>query len=374
MKNEMKIGLMAIATLTLLPVGAGWNLSFTEGWRVTAGAEFGGPMKGRLSSRAGNRGIYSAARSGLTEAQAAHKVAAPVAGGPRVDLGNGYFIDPSSAASAADPDFTWNWRLPSRDRIVKQSEFLESQTVERSYPVSGSDDGWSPAVSLEFTRELWTWDDHPFGVDFAFGFAWQRKNDLVKVGGVNCTRTDSYRKGGYEMDLGDQLWMQEPDEEVMFNGAYGLGEFGGDAYGPVMDLSLVRTTPTGGTAWDEKFAETTSMRGDYEEFDFRFLLKPWWDVTEWLRVYGAIGMELARTDFELHTYNSATGSRTGDISEWQVCGLGGGGVMVHGWHGVLGVDFLTRFLQDDLSFRHDGFSGEFDRSPWFFRVYVGAEF
>ena len=374
MKSEMKIGLVALAALSVLPAAAEWNLSLTEGWRVTASAEFGGPMEGRLKSRAGARGLYPAARSGMTEKELAAKLAAPVTGGPRVDLGGGYFIDPSSAASDWAPDVTWNWRLPSRDRIVAQGEYLESQTSERSYPVSGSDDGWAPGVSLEFSRELWTWDEKPFGVDFAFGFAWQRKNDLVKAGGVNYSRTDSYRKGGYAMDIGDQLWMQEPDEEIMFNGAYGLGEYGNDSYGPLMDLSLVRTSPTGGSSWDETFAETTSMRGDYEEFDFRFLLKPWWDVTDWLRIYGAIGLEVARTDFELHTYNSATGSRTGDISEWQCCGLGGGGVMLHGWHGVLGVDFLTRFLQDDLTFRREGFSGEFDRSPWFFRVYVGAEF
>lgn len=374
MKNEMKIGLLAMTVLTFLPGEAGWNLSFTEGWRVTGGAEFGGPMKGRLKSRAGARGIYPAARSGLTEAQSAREAAAPVAGGARVELGSGYFIDPSSAASAADPNFTWNWHLPSRDRIVKQGEFLECETRESHSPVSGRDDGWAPAVSLELTRELWTWDEKPFGVDFSFGFAWQRKNNLVRADGVNYTRTDSYRRGGYELDIGDQLWMQEADEDIMFNGAYGLGEYGGDSYGPIMDLSLIRTSPTGGSSWNEHFVERTSLRGKYQEFDYRFALKPWWDVTDWFRVYGMIGVEVAYTEFRLKSWNSARGASSHTSRDWKVNGIAGGGLMLHKWHGVLGVDFTARFLTDELSFSHDGVYGEFERSPWFFRVYAGFEF
>ena len=372
--NEIKQTVLAMMAMgAAATVEAGWNTSLAGGWRVTGGVEFGAPVKGRLCAAPGWRGNPAPVRQGATAdgAMAAAEAQVPKAGGARVDFANGGFIDPSSDASASGAKNTWNWQLPSKTSLISAGEYLESETAESTRPIAGSDDAWSPAVSIELTRELWRSDEHSFGLDCGFGFAWQRCNDFLRMGGLSASRIDTYRRGGYAVDLGDQLWMHEDDSAVRYPGGYGSGMA---TQGPIMDLSRISVRQTAAEGWTESFSERSSLRGDYEEFDFRFTLKPWWDVTNWLRVYGVIGAEVARTDFELHYWNSAVGSSASDHRGWTVCGLGGAGLMLHGWHGVLGVDFLTRLWCDDLSFESNGVRGDFDRSSWFFRVYLGVEF
>lgn len=371
-----KLTVWTIAALGVLPVCAGWNLNLSEGWRITGGAEFGGPVNAnvRMRGAGGAHGNVPMTTPGASAKEAEEAVAYR---GGRIDYGNGAFIDPASSIEE-DPNWTWNWHLPpsAKTGLAGSSSYREVTATESIVRTGASDDGWNPGVSLEFARTLWTWDEHPFGVDFAFGLAWQRCNNLVSSEQLSYVRDETVRSGAYATSLGEQKWFDDPWTLPEDDGYYGAGTYNGP--GPVMDLALLGTERTSASESATRYAERVRVQGDWEEWDFRFTLKPWWEVTDWLRLYGTVGLELARTHFGMNVGWSASdgqrGGRGRDFDEWQVNGLAGLGAAVNWKHMTLGADFMARFLQQDLTINDREMYGTIDRQTWFFRVYVGAEF
>lgn len=371
MKSINAIAFVGVALATA-PLFGGWNLDLTRGWRLTGGAEFGGPVDANFRTIRGTaRGPITRTESGLSREEAKDAVTYK---GVRLDLPGVGFIDPTSEIEEAD--LSWNWKLPvsSISGTVGDSPYREVTASERSIALSADGDGANPGVSLELSRELWSSQELTFGVDFAFGLAWSRKSNLVRAGGPVYERNETANSGSYALSLGNQEWMTDPWLESE-GGMYGVGNPQGP--GPVMDLTLLGTVERGPHKTTSGYLECMNVSGDWEEWDLRFMMKPWWDVTDWLRLYGTLGVEVARTHFGLDvsgTAGSWSYGRRHSYDKWQVNGLGGGGVALRWSHLTMGVDFLARFLQQEIKVDDAELHGRIDRQPWLFRVYAGVDF
>lgn len=360
------------AVLAAAPLFGGWNLDLTRGWRMTGGAEFGGPVDANFRTIRGSaHGPITRTAWGKSREEAKDAVTYK---GVRLDLPGVGFIDPTSEIE--DADLSWNWRLPvsAISGIVGDSVYREVTASERSFALSADGDGSNPGVSLELSRELWASEGQTFGVDFGFGLAWTRKSNLVRAGGPVYERSETTRTGSYALSLGNQEWMTDPWLESE-GGMYGVGNEEGP--GPVMDLTLLGTVERGPHETTSSYLECMNVSGDWEEWDLRFMMKPWWDVTDWFRLYGMLGVEVARTHFGLNVSGAAgdwSYRRNRDFDEWQVNGIGGGGLALRWTHMTIGADFLARFLQRGMKIDDVELHGSIDRQPWLFRVYAGIDF
>ena len=391
-KMKKAYGVMAIALAVLACAradeGDGFNGDLFSGWRLTAG----GAMNGNLRTKVGVRpdgawrrtasayGGYGSAGAGSSRAGAQAAGDAYRLGGGRLNFPNGGFIDPSDAAGI--PGETWNWHMPAGSldaggtySIV--NSYFKSSTSESFGRVSSKDDDCAAGFSVGLDRLVWRWGD--FGVDFGFLFGYFRKDDFFKADGRAYARTDRVASGDYVTDVsfnpaivGDP-WAQNPD------GSYGAGTF--DGPGPVLDLGAGDVTI--GHRWANESATSRTRsysvhaRGDYEEIEMIFALKPWYDVTEWFRVQGTLGAAVSRTHVKFDVYGHGDGGAYAGrqrFDDWAAYGVGGLGGMFRYRGACLGFDFLARFLDDEIKIRGRDVRGAFDRGSWTFRVYAGYEF
>lgn len=368
--------------------GDGFNGDLFSGWRFTAG----GAMNGNLRTKVGVQpngawrrtasayGGYGSAgaRPSRAEAQAAGD--AYRLGGRRLDFPNGGFIDPNDAAGISGE--TWNWYMPAGSldaggTYYIVNSYLESSTSESFGSVSSKDDDYAAGFSVGLDRLVWRWGD--FGVDFGFLFSYFRKDDFFKTGGRAYSRTETSASGDYVTDVsfspdvvGDP-WAQNPD------GSYGAGTF--DGPGPVLDLGAGDVSI--GHRWANEISSSRTRsysaraRGDYEEIEMVFALKPWYDVTDWFRVQGTLGAAVSRTHFTFDVCGRGDGAAYSGrqrFDDWAAYGVGGLGGMFRYRGACLGFDFLARFLDDEIKIRGRDVRGTVDRSSWTFRVYAGYEF
>ena len=358
----------------------GFNTSWTEGWRVTAGGAMNGNMRTKMGIRqdgAWRRGIPASAPlpSGTSraEAQAAGDAYDSISG--RVSLPGGGFIDPAS--SRVEPG-TWNWYIPAgalgdggvTTIVDSYSEFESHESFSR---VSGKDDDYAAGFSVGFERELWR--KGGFGADLGFGLSYFRNSGFFKAGGAAYTRTQSGSSGDYVTDIafnpdviGDP-WAQNPD------GSYGAGTY--DGPGPVLDLGGGDLTVSHRWANISSSSRSSSYylhaEGDYEDIEMTFAVKPFWDVTDWLRLRGTLGVAVSRTHFTFDVDGQGYSSRQ-RFDDWSVYGVGGLGGMLRWENFCLGVDFIARFLDDDIEIRGRDVRGSVERAPWMLTVYAGYEF
>ena len=192
------------------------------------------------------------------------------------------------------------------------------------------------------------------------------------------TGRTEYPNGGWSMPDGGvdgntwNMWLP--------SGSYGRGgidtEFNG---GPVFDLDTISTVahPGGSLTGGRDCFGLLRARGDYRQLDLVLSLRPYYDVTEWLRVYGTIGAVLSRDEFELNVTmsdNDLVYRRNSDFSHWNLYGIGGLGAMLRYKDFTLAGDFLARFGDDDLTVDDRFVHGTVEHGRWMFKLTVGYEF
>lgn len=359
----------------------GFNTSWDTGWRVSVGGAMNGNMRTKAGLRADGawrRAIpaRAAVPSGASraEAQAAGDAYDNIGSG-RVAFPGGGFIDPES--SRTEPG-TWNWYLPpgaldGGSRMTIVNSYSEGDGHESFRRVSSSDDDYAAGFNVSLERELWRKGD--FGVDLGFGFSYFINRGFFKAAGTAYTGSQSGESGDYVTDIafspavvGDP-WSQNAD------GSYGAGTY--DGPGPVLNLGA------GDVAVSHRWANTSSsasslsrslyVEGDYEEIEMTFAAKPFWDVADWFRVRGTLGVAVSRAHFKFDVDGNGYSSRQ-RFDDWSAYGVAGIGGMFR-WKGLcLGVDVLARFLDDDVEIRGRDVRGTVDRAPWMLTVSLGYEF
>ena len=380
----MKAVFFNVVLFVASTVFAGWNLNLDSGWRVVGGANCNSGLKTDLSV-SGARAMSSmpvfVRPAGASKAEAEAAASAIGAGG-RVELPNGGFIDPDYAGVATLPDYTWNWHAPagaySSGKMNFDYDYVEMTSVGAGNLVdSSSSDCDVPGFTIEIQRNIGHWGN--LGLDLGFGFNYFKKNDVFKTSGEVYRRTDTVENGTYtssvemEQDMAD--WAQNPD------GSYGSGTY--DGPGAMLPLLIGgQSAFSFGSKINSISTTTHSMyldsAADYEEFELVLSVKPYYDVVEWFRIVGTLGVVVSRGKLDFDMTAMSGGKRIYSDSEsfdqWDCYGIGGLGGMFHYASICVGFDFLARFLDREIDIDGRSVSGSIERSPWMFRVYAGFEF
>ena len=174
-------------------------------------------------------------------------------------------------------------------------------------------------------------------------------------------------------DVFNDPWSQNAD------GSWGAGTYAGP--GPVLDLNNggVNITHSWGKETVTPYSSSGSIytHGDYREIEMLFTFKPYYDITDWFRVIGTVGVGVSQAHFDFKSSGSINGqgfSHNQSFDDWACYGVAGLGAMLHYSHVCLGFDFLERFLQEDIDINGKYVDGYIGRAPWMTKVYLGVEF
>ena len=380
MKNSYFAAIACIALLAL-PGFSEEEEAQRATWRFTVGPAMGGHLKSSLEMRSDRIApalkFAPYAPSGISKKDA--MASGSRIGSERVNVSKdgAYYIDPNDSQGV--PGETMNWRLPAGslegDSFVLGNAYYESSHSSSTYPLRKADKFEDVGVSLSVDREIW--GNGRFGVDLGLMFSWLMKNDAFEFSGMVADASAASESGRYVTEIqmdGDVVsdpWFANED------GSYGGGSF--DQAGPVMSLG---DNISYGWKKDSVRSKSASLSvkssGDYDSEEIAFLIRPWFDVADWFRLVGTVGVGVSRAAFDFTIDGYSNGNRPYHDSEkfddWDVYGIAGAGGMFHYKGYCLGCDFFARFCDDDLDVDGRSVRGEISRESWTIRAYLGYEF
>lgn len=364
---------VAVAVAALANARADGSAIFDGGWRVSAGGVFNSPVKAKLGFRNMPSGVPSSFVPGLSRDEA-RRASQGTKDGTRTTYSSGAWIDSSDAHG--DGKTTWNVYLPEGTFEGDSFRLGSAEYAEVVNLGTGSSDGRHsdesamPGVNIELSRNLHHDEEYGWGLDLAFGVMYFFQTDVFKADAASASA--AYRTGRYETTI------EAPDDvmdEWSWNedGTYGAGSYEGP--GPVFELGDIDTRQIANP--DVIGGSAISARGDYSELELILSLRPYYDVTDWFRLYATAGLVVSRGEFDLDLAVNQNGTgfyRSRDFSEWDVYGIAGLGGQFSYKDFTLGFDFLARFLQDDIDVNDRYVHGSVERGSWLFRVMLGYEF
>ena len=337
-------------------------------WRVSAGPNFGFGLKTRMTCVTPSS-LFPVTTSPYVGSGA--DIARKLAAGEEVRFMDGAFISPSGVMPAP---FTQNWQVPesSLDRTTGTIVFESVQAEAGRSAARETDDSDANGVSLELSRTLFA-DERGFGLDFAFGLSWLKADDCFKMrgGGGYYTRT-GYT---YTPSAGSINARNFTSPRIEPSGGY-YGSGGTPGIGLVMDWSDINEDTV--SVSSQSFGSTMDASGDYEEWELSFMLRPWYEVTGWMRIHATAGLGLTRSEFEYSVLAASDGlgarSVRGSEKEWRAYGLLGGGVLLRAWMFDVSCDVLARIGQHDMDVDGELMHGKVEKPDLFARIAVGVEF
>jgi len=280
---------------------------------------------------------------------------------------------------------TENWKLPTSAYrgnglfVLDSGAYQDVVGSSSSQGYSGdSPDPCQYGLSFELSRELWAHDEafeHRWGVDFAVAVSYFFQRNAYRGRGY-ASRSDSIREGRVQTVIDDPDAMYEYDngEDFPVGGMYGHGTYVNDYISPALLWENIGLPyDADGQTRTVSSSRMYSANGDYRELEMLFMLRPWYEITDWWRVYGELGVGVSWGNFESEVYGSGL-SCGEDFSKWDCYGVAGLGTMFRYGMFDLSLDFLGRFLRDDLDVDGRYLNGAIRRSDWGFRVMVGVEF
>ena len=369
---------------------------FDGGWRISAGAVYSSPVRTNLrfmpsSLRpASSVPVWEGMSADEAKAKAEKGVYNPASG--RTVYASGAWFAPDGGIDS--PGHTWNANLPAGSYLgggrFSLGEVAYGATSSEYSPndipaYGGSDSASMPGLSVELSRQLYRDEERGYGLDLALGVMYFFRD--------NAFNADYGYRAGYERNTTSggsyEGTIASPDElpdardwywNGDYNGSYGRGGMDTDYNGgPVFDLGSIGSLHhPGGSSSDERSCMgAINARGDYRQLDLTLGVRPYYDLTNWLRVYGTIGAALSRSEFELDLAMSDNGrryNRNADFSQWNLYGIGGVGAMLRYKDFTLAGDFLARFGDDDLTIDDRYVHGTIEQGSWMFKLMIGYEF
>jgi len=348
-------------------------------WRFAVGGAFNGGVSTDLGPRNLPRpGPAYVVPAGSTEADARRRADVTR------DYDGGGFI---RADSENDGYKTENWRLPSDSEYYHgDGAFTLYNTYERivntTYSGShwdNSDDPCQYGLSFELSRELYVYDEKAerrWGVDFAAALSYFFPREIYDAHGT-VLRQDEVETGRIRTDVHDPAATYDYDYEgkTATGGMLGDGAFNANHVHPSLLWGSI-VTPSddvGGPTRTETCTGSYSAWGDYQELEMMFLLRPWYEITDWWRVFANVGVGVSwgRFDSEIHGTNVGASE---DFEQWDVYGVAGLGTVIRYGRFDISLDVFGRFLRDDMDVDGRYVHGSIERSAWGFRVMAGFEF
>lgn len=392
MNTKSIILLGAIAGFTFA-FGGEWVLFDGGKWKVSGGAAYDPGVKARLHSNQ-HATFTPPVAPGATRAEAEAKANGVQVSPTRKRYPNGSWIDLDDPGITGEdmPGYTGYYRLngaPGENNVgsvftlgtANYTEVTSSGADAGSVSSYDCDRGAMPGVFVELSHGLYEDPENNWGVDLAFGLQYFRRRNAWRE---HTSWDSSYevKEGGYtsSIDTGDAYMGDDPEEDWNWrDGYYGSGEPSDDGFtgyaGPInggaVSVSGFHGTRTGSASG------SMYSHADYDNLELMLTFKPYYDVTDWFRVVGTVGVVVSRQDFDLSsTIVQDGGSRhyRRDFNQWDVYGIAGLGGQFRYDDFTLGFDFLARFFDDDLDVRDPYVNGNVERSNWFMRVSIGYQF
>jgi len=343
-------------------------------WRIAIGGAFNGGVSADLRTR------------NLPVPGPAYRVPADMSEeaawgrAENYEYDGGGYIRPDSSDSWR----TQNWKLPESSYRGNgrfeldnsyQSVIGSSVATERH---DTSEDRNQFGISAEVSRELLLGNEegeHQWGVDAVAAFSYFFQREVYSEHG-RVTRSDMVEHGVIRTIVDDPAATYEYDtgHDSPVGGMYGHGNYN-TAFGhPSLLWENVGSPfqiPLG--ASPSSTAAGYSSWGDYQELEMLFLARPWFEITDWWRIFANIGVGVSwgRLDCE---FRSEFINASEDFSQWDVYGVAGVGTIFRYKQFDISLDVLGRFLRDDMDINGHNVTGSLSRSDWGIRLMVGYEF
>ena len=336
-------------------------------WRVSAGANFGFGLKTRMT-RVSPTALYPVSTSPYMGSGA--DIASRLASGREARFLNGAYINPNG--SMASP-YTQNWRVPA-SALDRTTGSISLESAQLDPAVSGarnSDDSNANGVSLELSRTLF--EKRGFGLDLAFGLSWLRADNCFRMrgGGDYLSRTGYI----YTPSAGNINAMVLTSPRLAPEGGY-YGAGSSDGMGTVLDWSDLGEDTI--SAVSERLSYKMDASGDYEEWELSFMLRPWYEVTDWFRLNATAGLGVTRSEFDYSVFYSVDGAAARSVhrseDEWRAYGIVGVGVLMRAWMFDVSLDVLARIGQRDMDIDCEAMHGKVEKPDLFVRLAIGFEF
>lgn len=350
-------------------------------WRIGVGGAFNGGVDARLGVR--NAPVPLPLSVPTAFPRSRDKALERAAGHVYDGVGDvDGFIRPDSED---DGVFTTNWKLPET-AYRGEGEFLLDNAYSEILPgtdvQAGGDssrDATQFGISAEVSRELWIHDEndeHRWGVDFAAAFSYFFKRGVYRTAG-NMRRTDTLREGSIQTPVedADAMFFYDMEWDSPVDGMYGYGNYDVMAGGPALQFAGIKDDEMSDVFADTLYSVSRgfSASGDYRELEMLFMFRPWYEITDWWRVFAQVGLGVSWGRFDT-SFHSGGLSHDEDFSQWDCYGVAGLGTAFRYDDWTLGIDFLGRFLRDDLDVDGKYVKGSIERSNWGFRIMLGYEF
>lgn len=369
---------IAVAGFMTLSVAASeQQREIFEKWHIGIGAAFNSKVRSCLAPR--NLPMPSGFRvtaESVSEADALAKAEARQYDG-------GGFIATDSLNNGFD---TENWKLPSSSYQPGTGHFvMDNAYQEVSAPsvssahFDDSDRPWQFGVSVELARELWIHEEkeeHRWGVDFAAAFSYFFARDIYRDSCL-VTRRETVREGVIRTDITDTDAMfdydagwDSPGDDDMF----GYGNYNRTMINPALGFSGIGT-PYSVPGSSNPFTSSSNYfaSGDYQELEMLFMLRPWYEIKDWWRVFAEVGVGVSWGRFDTSVCGAGRVFAE-DFDQWDCYGVAGLGTTFRYKSYTLTFDALGRFLRDDFEVHGRYIDGCLRRSDWGFRLMIGYEF
>ena len=387
MKKVILSAVLIALTSSLIPLLAaeeGEGSSGFGAWRLSVGGALNGGVSPSIRSSGAFRGlaVLPALPAGQRKDAAKAKHTADRTTG-KVTFGDGGYINPNS--DSAVPEYTSDWQLTKKsllDGAVEDTYVEPGVVTEIAGGHVGDSDQYEPGISVELSRTLWSDKERGWGVDLALAVSYFFGNDIYDAHGT-FSRSQPYETGTYRTEFGGGADIVN-DEWAEKNDAGFYGRIRENAPAPLLhvpNFAALSANPTpvpgsigGGTV---NAASSFDASGDYRELEMFLMARPWYEITDWWRVFGEVGLAVSWSQFDFEYSALGAGGRLGsseDFSEWRCYGVAGAGTMFRLGSFDLSIDFLGRFLNDDLDCNGKYCSGSIEKSDWLMRVMVGWEF
>ena len=397
MRNTGFLMAAAAAFATSVAGAAEGGAIFDGGWRLTVGAAYDSGVKSNL--RFMPTPHYDSPLAGLPRK-------APGADGSGVErkpdgssvFPSGAWYNPNDPAYPGTPDdpgktryygfpkASWNGDDTFTLGSSSFGEYSETVTDWRSLIRDCDCEAEMPGIVAELSRNLYHDAERGWGVDLALDFQYFRRNRVVECSSRYLEGSSTYRSGSSQAvadlsaDGGASEWMLARMESMGYYGYGSYDDYVRDPYGGASPISLGDITMRPGPVSTLSHSSFGGFhaRGDYENFEFILLARPYYDVFEWLRLNAMVGLVVSRQDLDFSMWraggNAVTGRTNRDFSQWDVYGIAGAGLMLYYRDFTLGCDFMARFLDREMDIDDQWVRGTVERGRWLFRVTVGYEF
>jgi len=345
-------------------------------WRIAIGGAFNGGVRSHLKARNLPQPVNRAAAMILpSETEEA-------AWGRALNYeydGGGYIKTDSQGGDVQ----TQNWSLPA-SAYRGNGKFELDNTYKKAVtgnPVQNhadlSEDESQFGVVAEISREIWSneenEDNYRWGIDFVAEFAYFFQKNVYREHG-DVTRDDKLIEGLIRTEVEDRAATYDYDVPPS-SGMYGDGVYNAGAGHPSLRWSKIGTPENKGEQSSRTITSTAgySASGDYRELEMLFMLRPWYEITDWWRIHANIGVGVSWGYFESDFYGS-NGHYCENFDQWDAYGVAGLGTRLRYGRVDLSIDFLGRFLRDDMDINGRHVSGSLSRASWGFQVMAGYEF